>query len=399
MKPSMRVGSEALVSLVLLVLLSAMTACTRTGEILRAGDDTVVLHQSAVRLSTGQGHTCAVKGGEMACWGDAGNGRLGVPDTSTGQGLGPVALPGSLWIAPAAGGSHSCGLTTDGAISCWGANGAGQLGTGDLVPSEIPRQVSLPMQAVDVRTGFDVTCALLTDASVWCWGANLEGQLGQDDTYPGTDSPVPLRVGSENDWTAVSPGQGHACGLRAPGRLYCWGRNSTFELGQGNTEPQELRLPTQVGTNSDWVEVTCGQDISCARKRDGTAWCWGTMVSGALAAGDVAPHGTPTRVPVGDDWTQLSSGTFHTCGLRAGGTLSCAGRNTEGQIGLPSLADANPGIASADPGTNWVEVHTGRFFTCARKADDAIYCMGTNRGHELAADPMVTFSSVMLRAR
>ena len=41
----------------------------------------------------------------------------------------------------------------------------------------------------------------------------------------------------------------------------------------------------------------------------------------------------------------------------------------------------------ADPTSGWVEVRAGRFFTCARKADESVWCMGINNARELAVDP------------
>ena len=42
----------------------------------------------------------------------------------------------------AAGDKHSCALLVNGSIYCWGSNDFGQLGTGDLISSTIPRPVT-----------------------------------------------------------------------------------------------------------------------------------------------------------------------------------------------------------------------------------------------------------------
>ena len=298
-----------------------------------------------------------------------------------------MTVAGGPWIAPAAGSGHTCALAADGGVWCWGGNAYGQLGSGNRTARAEPRQVPLPANAVDVRTAFEFTCALLADASVWCWGYNLEGQLGLGDTHPGDDHLEPIQLGAERDWVFVATGQGHGCGIRSPGRLFCWGRNTDSQLGQGVTEPQQMRAPVQVGTDADWVEVGCSQSTTCARKRDGSLWCWGAQPSGALAVGDVAPRPSPRRCRTTRDWSASTVGTFHTCGLRPGGEIWCAGHNAEGQIGAPDFADALPDMMRADPTAGWVEVRAGRFFTCARKADDSVWCMGSNSDGQLAADP------------
>ena len=373
-------------------------ACTRGGEVLHPADGgpPVVLQVTDVRLATGGGHACAVAAGRLSCWGDNSDGQLGVAGNDADTGQAPAAVGGGPWVAPAAGTIHSCALASDGGVWCWGGNANGQLGSGDRASRPDPRRVSLPATAVDVRTAFEFTCALLADASLWCWGYNWEGQLGLGDQFPGDDHLSPIQLGSARDWTFVATGQGHGCGIRAPGRLYCWGRNTDSQLGQGTTVPEQMRAPVQVGSDADWAEVGCSQSITCARKRDGTLWCWGAQPSGALAVGDVNPRPAPARVPTFSDWSAATVNTFHTCGLRPGGEIWCAGRNTEGQIGGPDLVDAVPSMLRADPTSGWVEVRAGRFFTCARKADDSIWCMGTNTGRELAVDLAVMDRSVTM---
>jgi len=70
---------------------------------------------------------------------------------------------------------HTCVLTSSG-LSCWGANGAGQLGNGTIAPSNTPSQVSL---SVFVFSAWALTTAALGDNSgaLSCWGANSQGQV------------------------------------------------------------------------------------------------------------------------------------------------------------------------------------------------------------------------------
>jgi len=80
--------------------------------------------------------------------------------------------------AIAAGDAHTCAVATAGAVSCWGANDDGQLGTGDTQPRDAPAVVSGVTGAVGVTAGSAHTCAFATDGSVACWGADTNGQLG-----------------------------------------------------------------------------------------------------------------------------------------------------------------------------------------------------------------------------
>lgn len=53
---------------------------------------------------------------------------------------------------------------------CWGANGSGQLGKGDMANATTPTQVTALSQVSGVAAGGAFTCAFLTGGGVYCWG-------------------------------------------------------------------------------------------------------------------------------------------------------------------------------------------------------------------------------------
>ena len=107
------------------------------------------------------------------------------PTPTTGSTTGFVAVDG--------GGTHSCGLRTDGTIECWGNNDYGQA----TPPGG-------QFTAVTAASGH--SCGLRTDGTIECWGDNGDGQA----TPPG------------GQFTAVTA-SGHSCGLRTDGTIECWG--------------------------------------------------------------------------------------------------------------------------------------------------------------------------------
>ena len=55
----------------------------------------------------------------------------------------PAAVTGGpVWSRLAVGGSHTCGLTTEGDVYCWGDNLDGQLGDGSTTDRHAPVAVA-----------------------------------------------------------------------------------------------------------------------------------------------------------------------------------------------------------------------------------------------------------------
>ena len=77
-------------------------------------------------------------------------------------------------------------------VQCWGGNDVGELGDGTTTPHSFPEPVTGVGGAIAVVAGFNHTCALRRGRRrVTCWGANGYGQLGDGTT---TDSALPVAV-------------------------------------------------------------------------------------------------------------------------------------------------------------------------------------------------------------
>lgn len=331
-------------------------------------------------ISAGQYHVCAIHQGVLSCWGEGKQGKLGNGDTNNRLNATPIALS-RAWKSVSAGEDHTCALTEEGDVWCWGANESGQLGLGDTNPRLVPERVPLAKAAVQVSAGFRFACAILTDATLWCWGENVEGELAQGDGYPGMPALKPVRVGSDADWMWVAGGQGHGCGIRAPGSLWCWGRNSDGELAQGDGAPVQLRVPTRVGATSDWVDVDCGQSTTCGIRMDGSLWCWGGNSFGQAGAAPSSAITTPKQTGP-SQFVAVETDTFDTCARDRVGEIFCMGRNVEGQLGVGDTTDrSSPTKVGSD--VDWAHATVGRFHTCARKTGGTFFCTGANESGEL----------------
>ena len=152
--------------------------------------------------SVGKKHACALQGGAVWCWGSNASGQLGASAANTcgpSDDL-PAAIPCSLFAIPAqlpvsvasvsAGGDHTCALTADGDAWCWGDNAHGQLGRDTIGgSSQTPAPVVNGLKFAFISAGRAHTCGVTFDHVIYCWGANAKGQLG-DGTQIDRDGPT-----------------------------------------------------------------------------------------------------------------------------------------------------------------------------------------------------------------
>lgn len=331
---------------------------------------------SVIQVDGGDVHTCAVVDGALYCWGGNQTGGLGLGDVDTRDVPTRVGSSGE-WTLVGSGNGFSCGIRS-GDVFCWGAGTSGQLGDGQFSSALVPKQVVLPAQAAELGVGHDHVCAVLSDGRLYCWGNNTEGQLAQDDPFPGAgvNSALPLQVGSNSDWKSVSSGQGHTCGVRLDGSLWCWGRNLGGELGLGAGSLGQIRVPTRVGVASDWLVVAAGQNHTCGVRAPGRLHCWGDNSHFQLGFVGMDVAFEPTELPSPSDVAQISVDTFHSCATEKGGRLSCWGRNIEGQLGNGTLEASNQAVP-AIPRDAWTHVTVARFHTCGAR-NRALFCTGAN---------------------
>jgi alpha-tubulin suppressor-like RCC1 family protein len=282
---------------------------------------------------------------------------------------------------------HACGLR-GGTVYCWGTGSLGQLGR-DTSGSTVPIAVTaLPLAATAVTVGYNHSCAILADQSLWCWGGNSYSELARPG-QPGAFDPNPAAVNDAHDWTALTAGQYHTCGLRPPGTLWCWGLTDNGRAGFGANPPDRwLAVPSQVGSASDWVDVDLGQGDGCGVHANGTLDCWGDWNNTPVVL-------EPTQVGTDNDWIRVSTDAFARCGLHRDGHLACWGRNVEGQLGTGDTTDvAAPTPIAAD--RTFQAASVGRFATCALDSAGRVLCTGENSSGQLGLGDMNRRSSLTL---
>ncbi len=241
------------------------------------------LMTGAKYISTGYSHTCAVSDelenltdievqkSVVWCWGINEFGQLGQQRYNHINGNRPEEIKGlDNFKSISAGRGHTCGITSDDTIKCWGWNKFAQLGRDsqsinllDLKPSSQnlgswfaldlflnpeSSQLTKLTKVEAISSGWAHTCAIAADYNdigfstdsnaVYCWGDNEYGKsggpwwaYGHQDSI--SHSATPIKIKGLRNVKAISAGTGHTCAIvneindiRAPegsNVVYCWG--------------------------------------------------------------------------------------------------------------------------------------------------------------------------------
>jgi alpha-tubulin suppressor-like RCC1 family protein len=334
----------------------------------------------AVQISAGFEHTCAVtRAGAAYCWGRNTYGQLG--DGTIDARLTPTPVVGlSSGVASiSAGHSHTCAVTTAGAAYCWGLNGNGQLGDGTTTRRSTPTPVvGLSSGVASISAGFSHTCALTTSGAVLCWGHNSYGELG-DGTTTYRLTPMPV-VGLSSGVASISVRvhAQHTCAVTTAGAAYCWGSNYYGQLGDG-TKTNRLTPTPVVGLSSGVASISAGGNNTCAVTTAGAAYCWGLNGSGQLGDGTKTNRLTPTPVVgLSSGVASISAVHLHTCAVTTAGAAYCWGHNSYGEVGDGTTTARSTPTPVAGLSSGVASISAGNKHTCALTTAGAVYCWGGN---------------------
>jgi hypothetical protein len=145
-----------------------------------------------------------------------------------------------------------------------------------------------------------------TNTEMYCWGADSYGKVGnQFLSASGAGTPFAVSVlgsivgqgaTSFTGAAAVSLGDDHACSLTVSSALYCWGLSSDGRLGNGTTTPN-VQLAAQVASSiANIAAVSAGANSTCALTTSDTVYCWGKGTSGQIGNGALLSATTPRLV-------------------------------------------------------------------------------------------------------
>ena len=301
------------------------------------------LGRKAIEISSGSYHTCALlDDGSIRCWGSNSFGQLG--DGTTIERTIPNAVilgNGVSAMGVSSGESHTCAVLIDNSVKCWGLNTNGQLGDGTNTDRHSPTYSSLGQTGVlKVTAGSYHTCAITVERNVLCWGENWNGQLGDSSNI---DRKIPVEVSIPSNSSAVSIDSGafHSCLGMNDGSVFCWGYNAHGQLGNGGTLDSNVPLPLALSSDLLLMEIEVGLFHSCGLFDSGEVACWGDNSHGQLGDGTEVGHSTPEVIILSTNATSVSVGHRHTCVILDDASLKCWGANEFGQIGDGSTTDSS----------------------------------------------------------
>ena len=302
----------------------------------------------------------------------------------------------NLYSEISAGQYFSMGISKDGKLWGWGINTSGQLGDNTLVSKSSPVQIGTLSNWSKVASGDNFSLSIKTDGTLWGWGVqNTNGELGNN-TKISTSSPI--QIGTLSNWSQISAGLNHVVSIKTDGTLWTWGNNSSGELGLNLATTEHRSSPVQLGTLNDWSKVFAGENHTLAVKTDGTLWSWGSNSNGQLGQNIAtnAPRSSPVQVGSLRNRLNIASGGTYSIAVKTDGTLWAWGNNTNGQLGTSNTTQYSSPVQVGTL-TNWLKIYTGESSsgqsTLAIKRDGTLWAWGLNTSGQLGTGTTTTISS------
>lgn len=293
----------------------------------------------------------------------------------------------------ATGNSFVCVAMENGELKCWGHNWEGQMGQGQN-SNEVRLPVLVPLidSVISFSGSYNGLYVITKGGDLYAMGRNTTGQLGVGNTNVYTipqkitfTSPVKKVVASGEGGT-----NGCACALLQNGTVWCWGYNAYGQLGNGNTS--NVFSPIQVGASLGMNDVSDihmggGDGATVCVVRGGTnVWCWGYNNVGQVGNGNTTNQTTPfpvilDTIPI----TKIVSTGYSRCVLKANGRVVCWGGGGYGQLGNGTTNNSSVPV-NVTGITTAKQIYSSGFLTSsfyAVLADSTVRAWGQNGAGQL----------------
>ena len=286
-------------------------------------------------VSAGESHTCFVDiDGLGWCGGENRFGQLGnrtTTPTTANSAVPVLQVVGGIaervrFSTIATGRSFSCGFRrfdpTDATTRqpmCWGDNALGQLGRNSTATDSVAVTVTMPGGAIPTAfdstslvAGLDHACVLDGSGNAYCWGSDGYGQIGDGGAFGSGQRAlqmVAVTMPAGQTFVRLAAGEYHTCGLTATGAAFCWGRNSSGQLGDNSQTDRSVPTAVSLPTGVTFKSIALGELHSCAvagtpsaagsgtTSTTGRVFCWGDNEYGQLGDGAASGNRAPVLTP------------------------------------------------------------------------------------------------------
>lgn len=294
---------------------------------------------------------------------------------------------GSIFKAAAisAGSGHTCAVTQEGKVLCWGDNTYCQLGAADVW---WPNQTTTPVESGNmgkmisvstVSSGGVHTCVLTDTGGVKCWGNPDDGLLGDGKTswmgIPDGECNAVDVLGLSTGIKRLSAGGGSTLVVTSEGKAESWGYSMSGT---------SITIPTDVaGLTNNVIDVSADKCFYIGwalTTKGGVEWWYVNTVMGV----------SPTEVSgLGCNVEKISSGCFYLCALLIGGNVKCVGFNNYGQLGneittptpiVPALQFTMSAVDVVGLPDGIIEITAGGSHSCALDSTGGVWCWGKGYG-------------------
>ena len=329
----------------------------------------VLAGKTLVQISSGFSDSCALdSSGAVYCWGNNDHGQLGDGNFTSSET--PVAVGGALagltLTQIGVGDNYACAVDSAGAVYCWGDNDEGELGDGSEGPiagSNVPVAVNMSgalagKTITQISAGSESVCGLDTAGAAYCWGISSDVPVAA--AFGGALSGVPL--------SRIVLGLNNSCALDMSGNAYCWGTGGYGELGNGSTNSSGVPVAVDMSgalAGQHLSQIAVGDYDTCAVSDAGAVYCWGANTSGELGNGsevegsDVPVAVDTSGVLAGVTLTQVSANYEAACAQDTAGGVYCWGDNDFAQLGDNSYTSSSVPVVTGPPPPTGVQARPG----------------------------------------
>lgn len=245
----------------------------------------------------------------------------------------PAQIPALKDITKIACGYGQCmALDKDGHIWIWGRNSNGQAGVGNTRPVKEP--VMLPLENIsEIHCGGKYCLALSSDGTIWGWGDNEYGEL-LDASKVGKNVLEPTRLSVSGRFMNMWCGGSTVLAMDQEGKLWSWGRNDYWQLGNNTVKGKYSAVPVPVLLDEGLqiASVYAYNTHFAILTEAGALWIWGGAFNGQLGIRKRESRVLPTLC-VEQGVRAVAVGSLHTIVCLEDGTVVGAGLDKYGQTG------------------------------------------------------------------